>query len=329
MKRKLLALLSAFLVSGCSPHVPLPTSQPKPQQAQQTKQQAEHRAQVLNLAGEENKQVTSVMLEGEFSEMPVLNTSMDVMHMGVVGLVGCPIEINSSELTSAKLQFKYDKFRLGSIPPENLVVLHYDGNSGFYDTVPSVPDTNQCTVSADISEDGVYMLADNYEWGSVWGNTGTAKPHPIDYVNNEYGFSFALPEGMRVEYIMDYMKDDEDGSYKVLTRSAEKGDLNIGVEYLLRPDSASAEEYLNVLADRAAANGRMIERGVINAGRGTKGYYFYADLGDTSIGEALSVNCMYEYSPHEYINFWYGFTDETEFSKVKTSLESFTFLEQR
>ena len=49
-------------------------------------------------------------------------------------------------------------------------MLHYSEDDQFYNTVENaVLDTEKCVVSARVSEPGVYLLADAYQWYSCWG----------------------------------------------------------------------------------------------------------------------------------------------------------------
>lgn len=96
---------------------------------------------------------------------------VDILHSGVVGLVGAPIELELDEtVSSARLSFTYDKEQLRGIPEKNLRMLHYNEEDCFYDTVEKIVlDTDECTVTAAIEEAGVYLLVDAYQWYSCWG----------------------------------------------------------------------------------------------------------------------------------------------------------------
>lgn len=96
--------------------------------------------------------------------------NIDVLHSGVVGLVGVPIELTYDEdILDPDLYFTYDKDELRGIPEKNLIMLHYSEDESFYNTVENaVLDTEKCTVSAEIYEEGVYLLADAYEWYKCW-----------------------------------------------------------------------------------------------------------------------------------------------------------------
>lgn len=96
---------------------------------------------------------------------------IDILASGVVGLVGSPIELTYYDsVKEPKLAFFYDKEQLRGIPEKNLIMLHYNTDDDFYDTVESAKlDTDECSVTADVKESGVYLLADAYQWYSCWG----------------------------------------------------------------------------------------------------------------------------------------------------------------
>lgn len=97
--------------------------------------------------------------------------NVSVLHSGVVGLVGVPIElIYDDSLSDTNICFIYDSDELRGIPQKNLIMLHYNEEDQFYDTVENaVLNEDEHTVSADISEGGVYLLADAYQWYDCWG----------------------------------------------------------------------------------------------------------------------------------------------------------------
>ncbi len=130
-----------------------------------------------------------------------------VLHTGVVGLYSPPVEFSCSGLETAKLQFNIDPDNMGAVPLGNLIMLHYDEENGSYDTVPSVTDTENYRVTSEITEDGVYMLADAYQWYKCWGAdvsqytpTPNSDSSPFEdeqhgrYDCLDYGFSMQLPD---------------------------------------------------------------------------------------------------------------------------------------
>lgn len=115
----------------------------------------------------------SCVCDGDISEKVSISDlyNVNVLHSGVVGLVGVPIKLTYDDsLSETKLYFIYDADELRGIPPKNFIMLHYNEESQFYDTVENfVLNEDEHTVSADISEGGVYLLADAYQWYDCWG----------------------------------------------------------------------------------------------------------------------------------------------------------------
>ena len=95
---------------------------------------------------------------------------IDMLHSGVVGLIGSPIELKFDEqVKDAEISFYYDKNNLRGVPEKNLIILHYNVDEQFYDAVEDIKlDTDNCSVSAKLKEEGVYLLADAYQWFGCW-----------------------------------------------------------------------------------------------------------------------------------------------------------------
>ena len=128
--------------------------------------------------------------------------NIDMLHSGVVGLVGIPIEIEyDSEISQPRLGLEYDTSELRGIPEKNLIMLHYSEEDEFYNTVEDFElDTDKCIVSADIDESGVYLLADAYQWYDCWG---------IDV--SEYAYERDL-----TQYKTDWEREEDMGSIMAL-----------------------------------------------------------------------------------------------------------------
>lgn len=124
--------------------------------------------------------------------------NIDILHSGVVGLVGIPVElVYDEEVKNPRLTFTYDTSELRGIPEKNLIMLHYSESDAFYNTVENFKlDTDNCTVSADIEEQGVYLLADAYQWYDCWG---------IDV--SEYAYERDL-----TQYKTDWEREEDTGS---------------------------------------------------------------------------------------------------------------------
>ena len=109
--------------------------------------------------------------------------NIDVLHSGVVGLVGVPLEISydTENVKAPFLAFYYDKNELRGIPEDNLIVLHYNEETGSYDEIGKRKlNTDKSSVTVHIYEPGVYMLADIYEWYECWGIDASDYAYEID-----------------------------------------------------------------------------------------------------------------------------------------------------
>lgn len=125
----------------------------------------------------EKPEVVSIIFEGICADNIKKHASVEdlynvhVLHSGVVGLIGIPIELEYDDTVSKpRLTFRYNEEELRGVPEKNLIMLHYSEEDYFYNTMEdAVIDTDANTVSASIDEPGVYLLADAYEWLGVWG----------------------------------------------------------------------------------------------------------------------------------------------------------------
>lgn len=96
----------------------------------------------------------------------------------IAGDVGISVEIDYENIENPVISFTYDKKQLFGVPEENLIILHYDKNSdNDYSEIKSVLDTKNCTLTAEISTDGIYVLADIYQWREYNGEDSSAYKH--------------------------------------------------------------------------------------------------------------------------------------------------------
>lgn len=274
----------------------------------------------VKLSDADVKQVVKVGIKGIFSEDTTVSDiyNVNVLHTGVVGLFGCPVEISSSEFEEAVIVFEYNPDDMKNVPAENLIMLHYNEEDCFYDTIPSKLNEENHTVSAKITEPGAYMLADAYEWYGVWGDDVSQYAHDILYTDPEFNFSMTIPQEIQLQYVSSYLEDDEEGKCQTLLECYANDKIQIGIEYLERPTYASAEEFVGSIADILEC-----ERGTITAQDGATGYYFYINFGEDIGDQNLSMNCVFPIDDTHYINIWYGFTDEKYYETAVKSLESF------
>ena len=96
---------------------------------------------------------------------------VEYMPSGVVGLVGVPARVTYDQdvLEEVTLTFHYVPEELGGIPERNMIILHETDDQGYIQVGRENIDMEEKTVSVPIKESGVYLLADRYQWYSVWG----------------------------------------------------------------------------------------------------------------------------------------------------------------
>ena len=328
--KKAIAVLSALLMgyasSACSLLYMMFNAEPMGD-AMETTSAAEEQENFTeyNLSGEEDSRVLSVQLRGSGANRGRITPSNNVMHKDVVGRFGTVVDVQSSDLTDASLVFVYDPQHMDNIPPDNLIVLHYDEEEAFYITLDSTLDETAHTVTANITEGGAYMLADSYQWYGAWGVDVSEYAHDTVYQNDEFQFEITIPEEILSHEVSSYLADDEDGKCKTLLECDKNDTIQIGIEYLERPYSDSVKAFANDIAKSLDKQGYLQEAGTITEAGGRTGYYCYSDFGDGS-DHAYSINCFFPLSDTQYINIWYGFKDVTYLEKAMDSLHSFRFL---
>ncbi len=208
--RKLIAILMALgLLRGCSYipdggmtyHPDIPGVELRPE----SEPSSEY---TLDLSRTRCPQVLSVTIEN--GDDPYLRNLLDihVLHTGVVGLFGCPVEVEGTTGNS-KLIFRYDPDDMRNVPARNLIGLYYNENSEYEELKPTL-DEEAHTVSFDIDSDGAYMLVDLYEWYKAWGADLPEYAHPLEmtfeggYYPSFYpSFDVTVPEGTSLNFSSD------------------------------------------------------------------------------------------------------------------------------
>lgn len=249
--RKIIAiLLSLGLLRGCS-YVPdlwvtdIPVVEPEPS--------AEY---TLHLEDTRCPQVLTVTVEN--GKDPYIRNMLDVhvLHTGVVGLFGCPVEVEGVTENS-RLIFRYDPANMNQVPSRNLIGLYYNEEEYNYEELEPTLDTENCTVSFDVDRDGAYMLVDLYEWFRAWGADLPEYAHPLEftfeggYYPSYYpSFTVTVPEGTTLEFgsdtedanpetglvVKDYFKSEK-GSRLDIDANVVRGenltaDIRASVEYI-------------------------------------------------------------------------------------------------
>lgn len=97
------------------------------------------------------------------------------MQGDIAGDFGVSVELEYNDIENPVISFNYDKKQLYGLPEENLIILHYESNiHNSYDIVQSFLDADNYTISAKIEDDGIYVLADIYQWYDYIGKDNSA-----------------------------------------------------------------------------------------------------------------------------------------------------------
>lgn len=161
---------------------------------------------------------------------------VDVLHSEVVGLVGPPVELTFTKegLKEPEIGFVYNKDELRGVPEENLIILHYNGKGGSYDTVNgAVIEKEYNRITVPIKEDGVYLLADAYQWYGAWG---------LDVSGYEYNVD-------KSQYDSDWERGGDTGSIMELVDKQWAMENAPNFHVSNAKQLASATYYVNAIAD--------------------------------------------------------------------------------
>ncbi len=167
----------------------------------------------LDLSNTERPQVASVELSGADNADIYNLYNVHVLHSEVVGLFGCPVEVQADEFDGAVLTFCYDESKMYHVPAENLIVLHYDEEDYFYNEIRSLHNEEDNSISVQITEGGVYMLADKFEWYRAWGYDVDEFAHDTMYRGEAAGVTFEMliPAEADFDIIDSYPQETESG----------------------------------------------------------------------------------------------------------------------
>ena len=127
------------------------------------------------IADDHPHEITSVQISGSISGLITSNTTIedtynrDVYCTGVYGRVGVPINIESEGyFDSMTLTISYDDSVLGETDENNLGVLWYDEETGFFVVQEqTVVDTTNNTVTLVLNHFSTYILVDLNKWNNL------------------------------------------------------------------------------------------------------------------------------------------------------------------
>lgn len=149
---------------------------------------------------------------------------IDIMSSGVVGLIGAPVEINStSDFDEAVITFKYDETQLGDTPEENLAIMWYDEENQLYQILDqdTVVDTQKNTLSYTTTHFSKYMVVDKEIWYNTWRNTIDYRSGSVEKTYFDFAFvvdTSGSMSGNSISYaktamnnFIDCLADDDNG----------------------------------------------------------------------------------------------------------------------
>lgn len=152
-----------------------------------------------------------------------------VLHSGVVGLVGAPVEVSfdDNDVRTGKLVFTYDPTKLKGVRPDSLMFMWYDEYNDNYVELESEVDEKNNTVSVDITYDGVYLLVNKYTWYNAWGfeleDDGMDPDYdPMDALSDyslwaNYAYTGDIPELADIDFIKTNLEENSYYSFSVST----------------------------------------------------------------------------------------------------------------
>ncbi len=133
----------------------------------------------------EKPEITNVSVSmntnGNIKNMTTIKNiyNQDVMSSNLEGLVGAPIEIETTScFDTADIVFEYDESLLKDVNEEDLAVVWYDEENHIYRLQDSKVDPENNKVKATVTHFSKYMLVDKVQWFKNWSK-------PIDYHNNK------------------------------------------------------------------------------------------------------------------------------------------------
>lgn len=300
----------------------------------------------LDLSDSENPQVLKVSLSGEMKNGAALENvyNVDLISTGVVGLFGCPVH---AEFVGEKavISFEVDEKNTDGVPLENLIVLCGNYNSQEYNEVESRLEGN--TVIAEIDRSDTYMLADSYQWYSVWGVDMSEQSHDVTVKNDKFGFKFILPAGLsQSEVLSDWTCEDGRMMEMPLLHQnqSKEAEMTVTLKAMRFPNSEDecrdpqpmiglgtmTDEILSGLSASEFIHIEVAPKESIELSDGRKGYLIkYHTPEDRNVGvhEQSCLCGYYQYSDDTYIILSYLFNgaDEKLSEKADSSLRSFEY----
>lgn len=96
----------------------------------------------------------------------------DILCSEVVGLMGIPVDINSSgKFDEAEITFYYDESKLNNVSEDSLGMVWYDENNGEFQLLEdAIIDTDNNKISYVTKHFSKYLIVDRMKWRKTWQN---------------------------------------------------------------------------------------------------------------------------------------------------------------
>lgn len=320
------SLLAALALSGCSllyhtaPFDSLQSSDEK---------NIKHTVNLdKTVPGQSAQRLSAEFLEdsGAGGNISLSAADANILLEETIGKYGQSVHV-SGEFTSGSLIFTYDENSLGEIPEDNLMLLFCTE-----DMMPGGPvediqlDTEAHTLTANIMEEGYYIVVDAFAWLSAWGVdlSDTEFAHDRTYYNMDYGFSILVPKEIMYTLCSSYAQPMSDGSEETELLYIMNGeDSPLGMELYSKELFIPYTEFMDpMLEDWKRQDGLLLshERKVMPTG-------LYGDFVLLSEDGVFWYSGYYQMSETRCIRISYRFTEKAVWEKkAKDALYSFRLL---
>lgn len=300
---------------------------------------------VIDLSDTEKPQVQSVEVEytegikGEWDSLRNLY-GVHVLHSEVLGLLGCPVELDADDLTKGIITFNCAE----TVNMDILAMLWYDEDNDKYCYVSGFEtDKDERTVSAEIDRDGVYLLVNNGEWGRMMGVESLDDVKKLNEESvmsfDEFGAEMTIPAGFLYEKSTDPANEYNGITVRELYDITERnlGWLDLYCVYIENTDGKTFDETVEEDIEYYRSNGdyasyfvTVLEDSVLySIDDSHKGcIMLLKTINDSSESVSYDMVAYYQVSENSYICFQYIFDNLTQENAdlLMGSLKSFKYV---
>ena len=312
----------------------------------------------LDLSDSERPDILYATMNGEFDSSSYIENVFRIHYAltNVVGLVGCPVEIDLGNSSEAEVIFTLDENSFTEVPIKNMIVLSYDEDTTLFNEIKS--EIEEDTVKFNIKKSGCYLLVDKYEWYATWGTILEEYAHDLTYDDIQYNFKVTMPKGILYNCISDYWHYDDGFYYGMMMQNfiqqsndninATKFSISLSVyrfpdetDNVDNPRSmVSLDEFVNeVIAEFEKADINSdgyeisdITKESFELNNGKKAYLmtFTTDILNDSNNQSKTYRGYYEYDETSFIVFQYNINSKNYNSEIEQkaldSIKSFRYM---